>query len=142
MSAPPPPPSGGRLKQRVIANKKAELTDYMGDVKGLIGIYVPPDPARIDPARQAGKISLNPAGGAVNLIFADFVKPGDHVQQTVLNAAARQLVVTTTNSLPEAWRVLTLPHGRQADRENAAEVRPDEPCLTSIGRIRATYSKK
>jgi hypothetical protein len=40
-------------------------------------VRAPPDPARIDRARQAGKISLNPAGGAVNLIFADFVKPGD-----------------------------------------------------------------
>jgi hypothetical protein len=49
----------------------------MGDVKALISMYVPPDPARIDQARQAGKISLNPAGGAVNLIFTDFVQPGD-----------------------------------------------------------------
>jgi len=141
MSAPPPPPSGGRMKQRVIANKKAEMKDYMGDVKSLIGMYVPPDPGRIDNARQSGKISLNPAGGAVNLIFTDFVQPGDqmtltfdtasktivslnintylgeakdrvtlqvqmaglpdgtnHVQQTVLNATAKKLVVTTTNS--------------------------------------------
>src|SRR5271155_526706 len=45
---PPPPPSGGRLKQRVIANKKAEMTDYMDDVKGLLGMYVPPDPQKMD----------------------------------------------------------------------------------------------
>jgi len=92
-------------------------------------------------AYQAGKVSLNPAGGAVNLIFKDYALPGDqmtltfdaaarkisslnintymeepknavtlqvqmaslpdgtnYVQQTVLNAAAKQLVVTTTNS--------------------------------------------
>ena len=141
MSAPPPPPSGGRMKQRIINNKKAEMQDYMGDVKGLISMYVPPDPQRIDQARQAGKISLNPGGGAVNLVFMDFVQPGDqmtltfdtasktvlalnintymgqakdkvtlqvqmaqlpdgtnHSQQTVLNATAKKLVVTTTNS--------------------------------------------
>jgi hypothetical protein len=141
MSAPPPPPSGGRMKQKIVANKKAEMKDYMGDVKQLIGMYVPPDPQRIQQAQQAGKISLNPAGGVVNLIFKDFVLPGDqmtlafdtaakkigsinvntymgetkdavtlrvqmaalpdgtsYTQQTVLNATAKNLVATTTNS--------------------------------------------
>jgi hypothetical protein len=141
LGAPPPPPSGGRLKQRVIANKKAELKDYMGDVKAVLSMYVPPDPQRIEQARQAGKITLNPAGGVLNLIFHDYAQPGDqmtlsfdtaarkvlslnvdtymgeakdkvtlqvqmaslpdgtnHVQQTVLNATAKKLVVTTTNS--------------------------------------------
>ena len=31
IGAPPPPPSGGRMKQKVIANKKAEMKDYMQD---------------------------------------------------------------------------------------------------------------
>ncbi len=141
LSAPPPPPSGGRLKQRVIAKKTGELKDYMGEVKSVIGMYVPPDPQHIEQARQAGKITLNPAGGVLNLIFHDYAQPGDqmtlvfdtaartvvalsvdtymgeakdkvtlqvqmaslpdgtnHVQQTVLNATAKKLVVTTTNS--------------------------------------------
>jgi hypothetical protein len=37
---PPPPPSGGRLKQRVVAKKKAEMKDYMDDVKGQEGFVV------------------------------------------------------------------------------------------------------
>ncbi len=141
LSPPPPPPSGGRLKQKVIANKKAEMQDYMGDVKGLLALYVPPDPQKMQQAFQAGKASLNPAGGMVNLIFKDYAQPGDqmtlsfdtaakkiaslsvntymgqskdavtlqvqmaslpdgtnYVQQTVLNATAKKLVVTTTNS--------------------------------------------
>jgi hypothetical protein len=92
-------------------------------------------------AFQAGKVSFNPAGGVVNLIFTDYAQPGDRMtltfdpaskkivalsvntymgqakdavtlqvrmaslpdgtnysQQTVLNASAKQLVVTTTNS--------------------------------------------
>lgn len=138
---PPQQPSGGRLKERMIEKKKAEMKDYMGDVKMLLSQYVPPDPQKMQQAFQAGKASLNPTGGMVNLIFKDYAQPGDqmtltfdtaakkittlnintymgeekdavtlqvqmaslpdgtnYVQQSVLNATAKQLVVTTTNS--------------------------------------------
>jgi len=141
MGPPPEQPSGGRMKQRVIAKKKAEMQDYMEDVKSLLSMYVPPDPLKMQQAFQAGKISLNPSGDALNLIFTDYAEPGDrmtltfdtaakkitslsvntymgqakdavtlqvqmaslpgginYAQQTVLNASAKQLVVTTTNS--------------------------------------------
>jgi hypothetical protein len=141
IGAPPPAPSGGRLKQRVVEKKKAEMVDYMDDVKGVLAMYVPPDPERMQAAFQAGKLSLNPAGNVVNLIFTDYAQPGDrmtlvfnpeikkivslsvntymgqakdavtlqvqmaplpdgtsYTQQTILNASAKQLVVTTTNS--------------------------------------------
>jgi hypothetical protein len=129
------------MKQKVIAKKKAEMKDYMQDVKAVLGMYVPPDPQKMQAAFQAGKVSLNPASGAVNLIFTDYAQPGDKMtltfdtaakkisglnintymgeekdavtlqvqmgslpdgtnyeQQTVLNATAKQLVVTTNNS--------------------------------------------
>jgi hypothetical protein len=129
------------VKEKIIAKKKEETKDYMGDVKAILSLYVPPDPQKMQQAYQAGKVSLNPAGGVVNLIFKDYAQPGDqmtlafdtaarkisslsintymgeskdavtlqvrmaslpdgtnYVQQTVLNAAAKQLVVTTTNS--------------------------------------------
>src|SRR5580700_4876846 len=141
IGAPPEQPSGGRMKQRIIEKKKAEMTDYMDDVKGLLSMYVPPDPQRMQQAFQAGKVSFNPAGGLINLIFTDYAQPGDkmtlafdpatkkitslnvntymgetkdavtlqvqmaslpggpnYAQQTILNASAKQLVVTTTNS--------------------------------------------
>ena len=138
---PPEQPSGGRIKQKVIAKKKAEMKDYMQDVKAVLSMYVPPDPQKMQAAYQAGKVSLNPVPGAVNLVFTDYAQPGDKMtltfntatkkitglnintymgqekdavtlkvqmatlpdgtsyeQQTVLNATAKQLVVTTTNS--------------------------------------------
>ena len=113
----------------------------MGDVKGLLAIYLPPDSQRMEQAFQAGKVLLNPAGGIVNIIFTDYAQPGDrmtiafdgaakkivslnvdtymgeakdvvtlnaqmgglpdgtnYVQQTILNATAKNLVVNTTNS--------------------------------------------
>jgi len=141
VSPPPEQTSGGRMKKRIIAKKKGEMKDYMGDVKALLSQYVPPDPEKMQQAFQAGKVSLNPAGGEVSLIFKDYAQAGDqmtlrfdtaahkiislsvntylgeakdavtlqvqmsslpdganYAQQTVLNAAAKQLVVTTTNS--------------------------------------------
>jgi hypothetical protein len=138
---PPQEPSGGRMKQRIIEKKKTEIADYMGDVKTLLGMYIPPDPQKMQQAFQAGKVSFNSAGGLVNLIFTDYAQPGDrmalafdpatkkitslnvdtymgetkdavtlqvqmaslpggpnYAQQTILNASAKQLVVTTTNS--------------------------------------------
>jgi hypothetical protein len=138
---PPEQPSGGRLKQRVIEKKKAEMVDYMDDVKAVLAMYVPPDAARMQQAYQAGKVSFNPAGADVNLVFTDYAQPGDRMtlvfdpaikkiislnvntymgqakdavtlqvqmaglpdgtsypQQTILNATAKELVVTTTNS--------------------------------------------
>jgi hypothetical protein len=142
ISAPPPPPSGGRLKQRVVANKKEEMQDYMGGVKTMLGMYVPPDPQKMQAAFAAGKASLSAAGpGLAQIVFKDYAQPGDqmtlifdsaakkitalnvntymdnpkdavtlsvqfsslpdgtnYVQQSVLNATAKKLVVTTTSS--------------------------------------------
>ena len=138
---PPEQPSGGRMKQKIIAKKTGEMKDYMQDVKTLLNMYVPPDPQKMQAAYQAGKLSLNPVPGAMNLVFTDYAQPGDkmtltfdtaakkitalnistymgqekdavklqvqmgslpdgtnYVQQTVLSATAKQLVVTTTNS--------------------------------------------
>ena len=82
IGAPPAPPSGGRMKQKVIANKKAEMKDYMQDVKGVLAMYVPPDPQKMQAAFQAGKVALSPAPGAVNLVFVDYAQPGDKMTLT------------------------------------------------------------
>jgi hypothetical protein len=140
IGAPPPEPSGGRMKQKIIAKKKAEIKAYMDQVKGLLSIYVPPDPQRMEQAYQAGNFSLTPMPGVMKLVFNDYAQTGDKMtitfdtaakkiisldvntyldeekhavtllvqmaslpngpnypKQTVLNATAKQLVVTTTN---------------------------------------------
>jgi hypothetical protein len=143
LGPPPAPPSGGRMKQRIIEKKTEEMKDYMGQVKTLLSMYVPPDPQRMQQAFQSGKASLNPnAGpGVAQLVFKDYALPGDqmtlsfntaakkisavnvntymdnpkdavtlavqmaslpdgtnYAQQTVLDATAKKLQVTTTNS--------------------------------------------
>jgi hypothetical protein len=79
---PPEQPSGGRMKQRIIEKKKAEMQEYMGEVKDVLAIYVPPDPQKMQQAFQAGKVSFNPAGGVINLVFKDYAQPGDQMTLT------------------------------------------------------------
>jgi hypothetical protein len=143
LNPPPPPPSGGRMKQRIIEKKKGEMQDYMGQVKTLLALYVPPNPQKMQQAFQAGKASLSPSpdSSTTSIVFKDYAQPGDqmtltfstatkkistinvntymdepkdtvtlavkfaslpdstnYVQQSVLNATAKKLVVTTTNS--------------------------------------------
>jgi hypothetical protein len=143
VSPPPPPPSGGRFKQRIVAKKTGEMQDYMGQVKTLLALYVPPNAQRMQQAFGAGKVSVNPSpdSGTTNIVFKDYAQPGDqmtvtfsaaakkivginvntymddpkdivtlaiqfaslpdntnYVQQSVLNATAKKLVVTTTNA--------------------------------------------
>ncbi len=138
---PPQQPSGGRMKQRMIEKKEGEMKEYMGEVQDLLKMYVPPNPQKIEQAKEAGNVSLSPAGNVVNLVFKNYAQPGDqmtltfdpaakkvvglsvntymgqskdavtlqvqmaslpdgtnYVGRSVLNATAKQLVVTTTNS--------------------------------------------
>ena len=127
----------------LIAKKKAEMQDYMGQVKSLLALYVPPDPQKMAQAFQSGNASLNSSPGSpvVQIVFKNYAQPGDQMtlsfdtnarkittvnvntymgeakdvvtlavqmgslpdgtnysQQTVLNATAKKLQVTTTNS--------------------------------------------
>jgi hypothetical protein len=74
-------PSGGKFKQRMIEKKKAEMQDYMGEVKSLLALYVPPNPQKIQQAAQAHNVSLSRDAGAgiVNLTFKNYAQPGDQM---------------------------------------------------------------
>jgi hypothetical protein len=108
VSPPPEQPSGGRMKQKIIAKKKEEMQDYMGDVKVLLSQYVPPDPQKMQQAYQAGKVSLNPAGGVVNLIFKDYAQPGDQMTLTFDTAAHKITSLNVNSYLGEAKDAVTL----------------------------------
>ena len=129
------------MKQRIIEKKKEEMKDYMQDVKGVLAMYVPPDPQRMQQAYQSGNVAFTPAPGVVNLVFTNYAQQGDkmtltfdsatkkitslnvdtymgeqkdkvtlqvqmaslpdgtnYAQQTILNASAKELTVTTTSS--------------------------------------------
>ena len=89
IGTPPPPPSGGRLKQRIIEKKKEEMQQYMTEVKGVLSMYVPPDPQKMTQAYQSGNAFLNPQGGLTNLVFKNYAQPGDQMTLTFDQAAVK-----------------------------------------------------
>ena len=48
------------VRGRVVKRKKEDMADYMADAVALVKEYVPPDPARIQAVKDAGKLSVNP----------------------------------------------------------------------------------
>ena len=69
---------GGRVKERVVENKKDEMQEYMEQAVALIHKYVPPDAALIQKAKDAGRMQVQPVqAGTVRAEFKDFVQPGD-----------------------------------------------------------------
>jgi hypothetical protein len=97
MGPPPEPPSGRRMKQRLIEKKTEEMQQYMGQVKSLLSMYVPPDPQKMGAAYQAGRVSLNPTAGGVNLVFTDYALPGDQMTLT-FDTAARKISLANVNT--------------------------------------------
>lgn len=76
----PPAEEGGRgLRGRIVEGKKEEMADYMKQAVDLVQSYVPPDPAQIQAAMDAGKFSVNMVepGKRVRLEFRDYHLVGD-----------------------------------------------------------------
>src|SRR4051812_30083039 len=99
----------GRVKAKVVENKKDDMKDYMERAAALVQQYVPPQPADIQRAKDAGKVTANPAGaGLVRLEFPDYLKSGDRLSIDV-DAAANQLRgLTVASYLDQADDAVTL----------------------------------
>lgn len=103
-------PSGGRFKQKMVAKKKAEMQDYLGDVKSLLAMYIPPNPQKIQQAAQSGNVALSrdAAAGLVNLTFKNYAQPGDQMV-IAYNTAAKTIANVNVNTyLGEAKDTVTL----------------------------------
>jgi hypothetical protein len=92
--APPPASSGGRggkVKQKVVANKKDEMKDYMEKAVALVHQYVPPSPEKIQKVKDAKKLVVTPGDQSkVRLELADYHQSGDKLT-VVVNAATNTL---------------------------------------------------
>jgi len=110
MGPPPEPPSGRRMKQKIVEKKKCEMQQYMGQVKNLLGMYVPPDPQRIQAAVQAGKVSLSPAagGGPAQIVFKDYAQPGDQMTLSLDTTAKKISTVNVNTYMDDPKDVVTL----------------------------------
>ena len=110
---------GGNVKEQIVENKKDEMQDYMASAVALIHSYVPPSPAQIQAAKDAGRIATKPqAGGKVSLVISQYLKPGDSLTVDMEPAASRLLGLAVNSYLekPEdpvtlAVQMSTLPDG-------------------------------
>ena len=89
---------GGRVKEAIVENKVEELKDYMGRAAALVHSYVPPDPEKIQAAKSAGRVTVEPpAGNVAKLTITDYLKPGDALA-IGLDTAANQLATYSVDS--------------------------------------------
>ena len=104
------PPSGGRLKQRVIEKKKEEMQEYMGQVKSMLGMYVPPDPEKMGQAFQSGNASLHSTPGlqVMEIVFKNYAQPGDQMTLFFDTAARKVSSVNVNTYMDEPKDTVTL----------------------------------
>ena len=84
--------------RRMIEKKEAEMKQYMGGVKAVLAQYLPPDPQKMEQAKQAGNLSVNPVPpSAVNLVFINYAQPGDQMTLT-FNTVAKKVAGLSINT--------------------------------------------
>lgn len=98
------------LRGAIAENKKEELTDYMKSAVALVKSYVPPSPARIQAAKDMGKVSIEilEPGKRARLNFRDYEKPGDNLGVEVDLVTNRPLGLKVSTYLEEAADAVTL----------------------------------
>jgi len=99
----------GGIRGRIAEKKKEEFTEYMQQVKGLIGLYVPPDAGRMEAARAAGNLSLSRAGaGEAALVFRNYAQPGDAMTLDFSMMAKKLAALNVNTYLGDASSPVTL----------------------------------
>ena len=83
---------GGRVKERIIENKKEEFKEYAQKLGALAHSYAPPDPEKLQQAFKSGNVKLEQGNGAdhVQLVITNYVKPNDSMTLT-FNRTAKAL---------------------------------------------------
>jgi len=101
------PEAGGKsprgLRGKIVENKKEEISDSMKEAIGLVKQYVPLDPALIQAAKDAGRVTVDPpnAQGKARIVITNYLKAGDSVTIDVdaaVNRLAGLAVATFTDS--------------------------------------------
>jgi hypothetical protein len=87
------------VRGKVVANKKEEIGDATKEAIGLVKQYVPPEAARIQAAKDAGKVTVTPPDpqNKARVVIADYLKAGDSLTID-LDAAANKLAGLTVSS--------------------------------------------
>jgi hypothetical protein len=107
---PPPQQQQERgIRGRIAEKKKDEFQDYMQQVKGLIGLYVPPDSARMQAAHAAGNVTFSrPTSGEAGLVFRNYSLPGDSMTLDFAMATHKMSALAVSSYLGDPSSPVTL----------------------------------
>ena len=91
----------GKMKEKIVENKKEDISEYMKAAVALIHQYVPPDPQQIQAAKEAKRVAMNPQpDGKARLVISQYLKPGDSLTID-MDPAAHTVVGLGVNSYVE-----------------------------------------
>jgi hypothetical protein len=90
------------LRGKIVENKKEEISDSMKEAVALVKQYIPPDPARIQAAKDEGRLSVVPpdAHGGTKVVIKDYLKAGDSLT-LAMNVATDQLSAVTVSTFTD-----------------------------------------
>jgi hypothetical protein len=110
ISGTPEPEKKRGLRGRIVEKKQEEMTDYMKQAVALVKTYVPPSPAKIQAAKDAGKLSIEvlEPGKRARLNFRDYEKPGDNLGVEVDLTNNHPLGLKVSTHLDDAKDAVTL----------------------------------
>ena len=113
IGTPPPQPQqaggrGGRLKERVIEKKKEEFQEYGEQIKNLIGLYLPPDPQKMQEAFRYDKASLSKDSGTAEILFRDYALAGDRMTLSFDTATKKISTINVKTYMDDPKDTVTL----------------------------------
>lgn len=108
----PPSDDKGKpgVRGKIIAKKKEEMSEYMQSAVALVKSYIPPDPAKIQTAKDAGKVSMTimEPGKRMKIDVKDYEKPGDDLGIVVDMTTNKILGLSVASYLADAKDAVTL----------------------------------
>ena len=98
------------VRGKIAENKKEEISAEMQSVLALIKTYVPPDPAKIEACKDAGKVSITVTepGKRARVDFKDYEKPGDNLGVEIDLTTNQILAVSVASYLADAKDAVSL----------------------------------
>jgi hypothetical protein len=90
------------LRGKIVENKKEDISEATKEAIALVKQYVPPDPARIQAAKEAGRLAVTPpdAAGQLRMVIRDYLKAGDSLTLDV-NAASDRISGLSVSTLTD-----------------------------------------
>lgn len=136
------------LRGKVVDNKKEEMAAYMQSAVALIKSYVPPDPAKIQACKEAGKMTMTVIenGKRAKIDFKDYEKPGDNLGVEIDMATNQILGLSVASYLADAKDAVNLSVAMAALPDGTgypSTIKIDAPAKEmAVAITNSTYQKK